>query len=275
MSGISGNYTCNKSTQPLAPLVAPIPVTSADAQVTPPVQFVRGVHLTESMHQRTLALLSKANEMANIYLEKNRESFHSSEKKATTSSSVHISYNHWNLFNRETHVHHYHGNNQQKKDDTAERVLIGVIGAVILGVTAFFLGKTQAKSEKDQENLLEYKELKYDWNHNKYHYQVDYQLLVEHVVSRSDLMLHRKETDKTHKIALLILGAVAGATALTGALIGIEVLMLAGLGIAAIVGIGALYKLGYACFSQRDQRDARWIERSLSEISYLPQPAVM
>lgn len=89
-----------------------------------------------------------------------------------------------------------------------------------------------------------------------------------------DILAQRNQTNRTHKIALLVFSFIGGGTAIAGAIVGSTPLMLTAVAIGTAVSIAGLFKLGYSCFSTRDQKDAEAIERHLVDLSYM-QPVVV
>lgn len=172
------------------------------------------------------------------------------------------------------HHHHYHGERHpnQKEDNTGVRTLVGItafIGALFL---AYKTGQAVAQGEKVQKQAVSFEELKGDWEKNKTCYDSQFQSLVDHVVKKVDSVLQRRETNRAHKMALLILGLAACGTGFGGAVAGSGILMATGVGIGAVTSVVALYKIGYAYFSTLDQDDAEEIDLKLNQLSQLQQP---
>lgn len=234
--------------------------------------------LTQSMHNQTKELLTKAHELAGSILKRERApAFAPQQVRAVPQAQIpfrnpiHIDLadRSWKMFNNETHVHHhYHEENKskKKKDDVALRLIVGLIGLTAALATAFFVGKAIAERDELKDEVLSYDDLKTRWDLHKSLYDDSYQLLVNRVVQRSDLILQRRQTSKTQKIALLVFGFMAGGAAFAGAVIASAPLMMLGVGIGAGVGVGAMFKLGYYMFSKRDEKDAKEIDRSLVEL---------
>lgn len=233
--------------------------------------------ITQTIHNATLSLLSQAADVASSVLgEKNPDldTYYSqytpqfTPKQAPTTYNFDFSNRSWNMFNSETHVNH--GEESGKKDDTGTRVLVGLIGLVAAGVTAFFIGKAIAQGEEAEAEKKSFKDLKNCWESNKCCYEADhadYQAVVDDIVLKTDTLLQRNQTNRIHKIALLVFGFIGGGTAVAGAIIGSGALMATAVAIGSIVSVAALFKLGYACFSTRDQKDAQAIESDLATLS--------
>lgn len=243
--------------------------------------------LTQSIHNQTLQLLSKAAGMSSSILYRNVQNPPPynpqylapqpvAPKVTPTTYNFDFSDRSWNMFNSQTHVHHHHhhGKENENKDDTGTRILVGLIGLAIAGTAAFFIGKAVAQGEDIEEENQSVEDLKIRWNINKVCYEGDYQASVEGLISRMDVLAQRNQTHRIHKIALLALTFIGGGTAVAGAVIGSSALIATAAAVGAVVTVAALFKLGYTCFSTRDQKDAEAIETKLSEISYM-DPAVV
>lgn len=281
------------------------PVPVQNQQQTYPTQYPQTVHvppsvmppsmplLTQAIHNATLGLLSKAHELTGSSLGQHiqrppsyaphanashRVQPNSSAKQGSALMppvNIDLSDRSWKMFNHETHIHHHDEKKDKEKDDKTTRVIVGLIGLIVAFATAFFVGKVMAEGEEVKEEASSFEELKGSWGLHKNCYGEDYRSLVDCVVKRADIFLQRKQTNRTHKVALLIFGLIAGGTAFAGALLGSGALMIAGAGIGATVSVVALYKLGYACFSKLDQEDAKAIDQALYELQQLPQPVVV
>lgn len=240
--------------------------------------------LTQTAHTDTEKLLAKASEVSESILNRPAPKLPPYNpqqpqvvrpvitKPAAPVFNIDLSDRHWDMFNNKTEVHHhYHDgedkDSKQKKDAAGIRLLVGVIGMTIALVTAFFIGKSVAQGEDEAEDQVGFDKLKKDWNFNKVCYEYDYQYAVEEVLIKTDAILQRKQTQRIHKIALLILSFITGGVAFTGALINSVALMIGAVALGAIIGVAALFKLGYTCFSTRDKKDAQAIENSLAELN--------
>lgn len=277
---ISVTYDFNPSAPPMVLPSYPVPQPqySYYAPVAPkPV-------LTKAIHIQTEKLLAKASEMSASILYGNVQNPPSYNPqylqpvapKTAPTYNFDFSDKSWKMFNNETHVHHHHhhGEESDKKDDTGTRVLVGVIGLVVAGVAAFFIGKAIAQGEDAAEENQSVEDLKTRWDINKICYEADYQATVDSIIGRMDALSERNQTNRIHKIALLVFGFIGGGTAVAGAIIGSGALMATAGAIGAFVAIAALFKLGYTCFSTRDQKDAQAIEKNLIDLNYM-QPAVV
>lgn len=236
--------------------------------------------LTQVVHQKTLTLLSKANEQVSKILDHQVLSptpVYAAAPIAVTpvvqpsAPAIHIdlSDKSWKMFNNETQVHHhYHQENDEKeKNQTGLRVFVGVIGVAIAFATAFFVGKAIAGQEEAQEETESFEELKTQWDGNQALYPVDYQTEVNTLIGRLESIYKREATSRIHKIALLVFAFLAGGTAFAGALAASNVLMAAGVALGVGTAVAALFKLGYSCFSQRDLKDAESIETAINNLS--------
>jgi hypothetical protein len=277
--------------------VPPVPVYSNPVQPQPFVYLSPQVMtppkpiLTRAIHDATLGLLSKANELTGAFLDRPTprppayapQAVHPvpvSKKGRSFMPPVNIdlSDRSWHMFNnnQERHVHYHQGEKKDEtKDDKTTRVIVGLIGLTVAFVTAFFVGKAVAEGEEAHEDASSFEELKDSWNTNKQYYDEGYRNLVDRVVKRMDGFLERKQTNRTHKIALLIFGLIAGGTAFAGALLGSGALMVTGAGIGAVASVIALYKLGYAFFSTLNKKDAQAIDDAMGQLWTLPPPVVV
>jgi len=252
-----------------------------------PVQPSQPV-LTQTVHNKTLELLAKASEQVNPILRRQPATSPSYNpaavipaqylaqpvlKSPQPSINVDLSDRSWKMFNNETHVHHHNdqgAGNQDKQDDTGQRILVGVIGVAAALAAAFFLGKALAGQEDAKEESLNVEELKADWNVNKNLYNRDYSALVDKIVVRLDSILNRQAAGRVHKAALLIFAFIAGGTAFAGALAASKLLMTAAVVIGTCTAAAALFKMGYAYFSKRETKDAETIDRALQELKTVP-----
>jgi hypothetical protein len=236
--------------------------------------------LTKVIHDKTVQLLAEARKVSGSILNRHIQPVQlgsTAQTQPIYTAPVHFDFSDRSVrvLNSETHHHHhYHGERHpnQKEDDTGVRVLVGItafIGALFL---AYKTGQAVAQGEKVQKQAVNFEELKGDWEKNKTCYDNQFQSLVDRVVKRVDNILQRRETNRAHKMALLILGLVACGTGFGGAVVGSGFLMVTGVGIGALAGVVALYKLGYAYFSTLDQDDAEEIDLDLNQLSQLQQP---
>ncbi len=248
--------------------------------------------LPKAVHSKTLALLDQAEKLAGSIL--NRSSSHqppfnpelqepqeslfpSVTRSGKPSPSVNIDFSSGSrsIFNSTTHVHQY-GHRQSRQDreadDQTSRVMIGLIGFVVAAVTSFFIGKEMAEGEDLQEEVLNFQELKVSWNNEKSVYDNQYKDIVDEITKRVNAILQRKQANRTHKVALLIFGLIAGGTAFGGALAGSGAFMTAGIALGAGVSIAAFFKLGYNYFSNKDRIDAEIIDGFLSQLQQQQQP---
>jgi hypothetical protein len=278
--GVATDYA--PSAPPMDPIYSPVGVLPSYPNHTPYYQaypVAPKPAVPQQMYDQTLKLLNKAAEVSLSILGDDNNStassyYHSQAapvvSKPVVAPNYHFDFSDKSvkLFNQETHHTHYHNaeDSEKNKDDTGTRILVGLIGLVAAGVAAFFIGKAIAEGEDQEEENMSFETLKGQWNGNKSFFEYDYQSAVDIVVVKADAILERQQTNRTHKIALLVFGFAAGGTAVAGALIGSSVVMLAAGGMGACVTVATLFKLGYACFSTRDQKDAKAIEASLDQL---------
>jgi len=241
--------------------------------------FVPKPQLTQAIHKETLRLLTKADELSGTILYGKATHLSSDHapvvhapiatKAAAPSFNFDFSDHSWKMFNSESHVHHHHyhdGEEDKKKDETGVRILVGFIGLVAALATAFFVGKAIADGEEGLEENETFEDLKTRWSINKYYYEHDYQLTVDNILRKTDAILQRKQTNRTHNISLLVLGFISGGAAFAGAVVGSSVLMLGATAGAGVVGVLVIFKLGYSCFSNRDNKDAKVIDNGLVKL---------
>lgn len=250
--------------------------------------------LTQLVHQKTLELLNTAEVMAGTILGTKKPSVSvlnpqvnpqpiaipaaniaaniaapAANHAANPAVNVDLSDKSWKMFNNETHVHHHHHADQatdEKKEENQMRMIVGLCGLAIAGLTAFFLGKSVADGEEKEDENVAYENLRMNWEFNKPCYEVDYQIAVDAVVAKTDALMVRKQRNRNFKITLLALSFIGGGTAVAGALLGSSPLMLTAAAIGACVTVTALFKFGYECFSTRNQKMAETIEAHLAEI---------
>lgn len=189
--------------------------------------------------------------------------------KAASSYHFDFSDRSWKMFNNETHIHHHsekEESSKEKKDDTGLRIVVGLIGLVVAGVAAFCVGKSVAQGEELAEEQENYGDLKDQWKFNKNYFSKEVVSSVDDVVRRTDILVQREQASRTQKIALLVLSFIGGGTAVAGALMGSSVVMLTAAAIGSCVVVASLFKLGYACFSNRDEKEAKAIQSTLSAL---------
>ncbi len=240
--------------------------------------------LTPAIHQQTVKLLDRANEMVVSILKLERPPAHAPHDELPTPFSpvrekrnftpvIDLSNRsrNYNMFNREVHHHHHYqaGNGNLKREkEERDRVLIGIVGILVALGTAFFAGKALEERKDLQNKNVKFEKLKEHWTTSKTYYEEDYQSLVDRIVQRTENILQRRERNKTHKIALLALGFIAGAAAFAGALLASEALIVTGVALGAITGVATLFKLGRSLFSHQEERDAQEIAKALNKIGY-------
>lgn len=256
----------------------------------PPVYTPYKPTLTQAVHNQTLKLieyaskLSSPNQNANLTTQ---QTIHTQSVHPTVALSafdpvfvppinIDMSDRSVKIMNHETHVvnQHHVVNQQESKKEEADkekadaeiRLLVGIVGTIATAVAAFFLGKAIAQFNDLKDDKSSFETLTTQWDHNKNCYEYDYQSEMDGIVSKSDALLRRKQTKLIHKIALLAFSFIAGGTAIAGALMGSKGLILVSAAMSAGVMVTSLFKLGYSCFSNRDQKDLQAIENSLGAI---------
>ncbi len=240
--------------------------------------------LTPDMHYQTESLLAKATELASailgqvdLYVVQNHPApvFQPQyvPQPAAPIIPVHLHLGGsrdrgFRMFNNETHIHHHYNNpaQDQEKSDTNTRLLVGGLGLIAAFVTIFFVGKAEAEKEELDDTVAQYEKLKGQWQINKMCYDYRAQEFIDNIVENTDRILDRKQTNKAHKIALLWLGFGSGGVAFVGAVLAIKALMAAAVIGGAAVGAVAIYKLGYACFSGREAKEAAAINMDIRSL---------
>lgn len=249
--------------------------------------------LKQAAHQYTVNLLSKALHISNSFIPyRHPPSFNPTREAhvfpSQTSNFPKVIYmkpaSDYNrrVFNPVTtyvsHHHHYHfepegkhieKENERKKKEEKERCIVGLIGFVVACTTAFFIGKTVAEDESVKEEK-DFENLKQNWNYNKIYYPPNYQFSVDDIICKTEMLLQRKKTHHTHKMALLILGFTAGGTAIAGALIGSTPLMLISTALGIGTAVGSLFKLGYTCFNTSDLNQAKELQENINNLFLEP-----
>lgn len=277
------NYFNAAPPPPYAPGAA-TPQNNAPVPFAPPQRV-----LTQKIHDKTLELLTKADEQAANILGRTVVPLPAYTPQAAPPQGVHFAppVNHapavnidladrsWRMFNGgDTHVHHhYHNGNEeqeQEKDQTGLRIFVGIVGLAAALATAFFLGKAVAGQEDAEDETEHFEGLKTRWEMKKDLYEDDYQSNVDVIIQRMESIYTRHQNNRVHKIALLIAAFIAGGAAFAGALVASKVLMAAGVVIGACTAAVGLYKLGYYYWSNRETKDAQAIDKALDELKVMP-----
>lgn len=243
--------------------------------------------LTRSIHDQTLALLTKLQNLTNSILKYDRPPAYApneGEKKVKSQSSIppiHIDLadRSFRMFNHETEVHHHHyshekGDKGKEESHKNTRLLIGILGTMTTFVMAFFAGKVVAEYEDRQEEFSHFDTLKATWNSNKNCYDDAYQFAIDNMVKQGEDLLQRQRTQKIHKIALMFLGLTSGVLGVVGAVIGSSAMMISALGLGFGVSTISLFKLAYNCFSRREEKMAHALEESLIHLDRIQKPVV-
>lgn len=257
---------------------ATIHATQYQAFEHPPAYTPYKPPLSQAVHNQTIKLMNFATQLsspvqgsmkAHHASHLHAQNFAAAPQMAKPSYNFDFSDKSVKLFNSETHVVHKNDdktNAEKEKDNTGTRVLVGIIGLIGAGVAAFFLGKAAAVGEDAKEEKENFEDLKGHWNVHKDCYAADYQFEMSKVIRKAETCLKRKETNRIHKIALLAFSFISGAMAVTGAFLGSTGLMLGAAAVGSCVIIAALFRLGYNCYSNRDQKDVQAIQNAIGEL---------
>lgn len=273
-SSVNGGYAAYAPPVPSAP---PAPIYPQQAYAAPQPQLIAVHVLTPQVHYETESLLAKATELADSisgrvthYVVQNRPAPVVQPQQAPHYSPPIIPVichmgsrggGGFRMFSNETHVHHHYDNSGQsgEKDEKNARLLVGLLGLIAALTTIFFAGKAVAEKEELDDTVSTYQTLEGKWTQNKHSYDCTAQAYINRIVENVDKILERKQTNKTHKIALLAFGFVSSGVAFVGAVIAVKGLMVIGIVGGGAAGAVALYKLGYACFSNREAKEAEAI----------------
>lgn len=253
--------------------------------------------LTLAMHQETTKLIDKMKDVvgsvlpASLPLASNRE--WQTQRTAVPSIAVNpinfdFSRREYNLFSsKETHHHHanptnypnaYDQREKERKKEAQNNFLIGILGFGVMAATAYFLGKNDAQNEESQEEEVSFEALKRSWTYNRPAYYAQAANLIgmiEDSINKVEGILARKQTERVHRTALLLLTFSAGALLGVGAIVGSGLLINSGYAVGAVTTIFALYKLGYNCFNNRNAKDAKIVENNLNALHYPMQNLVL
>lgn len=240
---------------------------------------------TSEMHNRTLELLDEARKISTRILQISSPTqssgwFESVFSNFNTSGAnrpavnIDCSDRSFRMFNSETHVHNpstsEHSSSKQKtkekKDDSMQRIIFGVIGLIAFFTTAYFGGKAAAQGEELSDKIDTFEKLKNQWNDNRLSHYIRYPYYAQHVdsvVSKAENILQRAKINRTHKLALLVFAFIAGSAAVAGSLIGSKPMMATAVVIASATAVAGLFKFAYTSFSKRDKNDAEIIQKKL------------
>ncbi|MBA2369144.1 MAG: hypothetical protein H0V82_09000 [Candidatus Protochlamydia sp.] len=254
-------------------------------QMPYPIQYQQMPSLTQAAHLDTLKLIDKMKEVVGSVLPAATPNTNfnlvANQRMETPTFAINpinldFSRREYNLFSSKE-IHHHHATpinhttineqqEQEKKNQANKNLLIGILGFGIMAATAYFLGKNDAQNEEAQQEEVSFESLKRKWSYNKNAYQAQGVNVsgIEDSINKVVGILNRKETERTHRTALLLLTFSAGALLAFGAIGGSALLIHSGLGIGAGTAIFALYKLGYAHFSNQNAKDAKIVENNLN-----------
>lgn len=263
--------------EPFQPSTYSTPMYNPSSQAGfTPAPMLQVPILTQAMHSATHQLLDKAQELASSIFSSNA-STHFQTTQVPQPRMHHLPTRplYFDFSRREYHVfssrneNHYHRSDKEQKEESGIRIVAVVAGLIVAGVSAYFLGKAVAQNEDEQENNMNFQALKECWQRHKATYRAQDEELVhfiDNIVDKTDAILSRQQTNRTHKIAMFALFFLGGSMAVAGGLMGSSLLMGTGLVIGAAVGIFALYKLGYHYSSKRDIKDAQVIHAHLAHV---------
>jgi hypothetical protein len=273
------NYSYSQySSNPQTPLYPGLYDYQQDHQYAPQFPSAPAAPiLTQTIHERTLQLLSKAHETANSILGSDRVTPITSQRNQAASSVpsapvfVNFSQPEYNVFSSRT-VHHHHYGRGEGEDDSGKRTFAVIIGTVVAGVSAYLFGKITAENEEAQANEESLNSLEQDWKENQHIYTwqpngSEYIQRVNTIVNKTHVILNRQASNRHHKQAIIVAFLAAGILGVTGGIIASHALMTTGLVLGIGAGLFGLYKLGYQHFSQLDLKDAKAIEQNLNLVS--------
>lgn len=257
--------------------------------------------LTANMHWETRNLLWKAHGLAHAVLDReitnppayNPESINDEEpvkrKKVSFSPSINFgnidfSDRSWHMLNAKTEVRVTNESKDQsteeskkkkkeeeKRDNTISRLFLGTLGLIVVSAAAYLLGKTRAEGEEAQELSSQFTQLKENWEKNKNAYPVQYRSLVDRVVRDVDIIMHKQQTERTNRYAVLFFSLFAAGITIAGAVVNSKVVMRAGIGMGLVAGGAAIYKASYNYFSKIEQKQADEINLVFSQLNALDQ----
>lgn len=177
------------------------------------------------------------------------------------------------LFNlRETHHHHHHyhqplvitneSQNREKNKETDNKALmivLGTLGAAVLCVGAYLLGKDIAGYKNIQEDVdLFQKELEM-WKFQKNYQPLQYRQDVDRVIELTDQIQQSIRVNKIWNITLIASFVIAGAACVVTALTSIVAIAILGVGIAGIVTVARLFKYGFDSATDSEKKKAQEI----------------
>lgn len=232
--------------------------------------------ITSQMQRDTNKLLEKAGEIASSTVSNNRSTERQeTQREQTTSAPVFIdlSRRDYNILSSRTEVHHHHhhgDNNTERENENGTRALAIILGTIVAGVSAYFFGKFMAQNDDRQDDQDSFDSLKTKWFVNRNVYQQnrgeEYCEHIDNAIEKADWILAKQKTDRTHNIALAVLFLSTGLTAVVGGVVGSSALMATALVTGVAGSIFGLYKLGYACFSTKEQRAGEALQQELNAV---------
>jgi len=192
--------------------------------------------------------------------------------------------------NEPTEVHHHHHNNglhwwtpllmpshhttvnnygtgsndgQQRENDGAARLLIGIAFSAVALATSYFIGKDFGRlGDVNDEIQRVNNEL---WTLDRCKNSEKIRKLT-HIVNEEKQLLNSKRRNTMIGLALKTTMVTASILGIAGAIVGTPPLMIGGAVIAVAAGAGMLVKIGYNHTSHRHERKAKKILSEIDEI---------
>jgi len=240
--------------------------------------------IKQAIHEQTKNLLVETNEIASSIFGRAQASTYQPTSRKRNAAAEGIatsapSFTYINMFNTTKTTHHHHAASTfgpinakkvRKEDDelsNGNRMLIGVIGALVIGIVSFGLGAVFAKKAETDRKITELKNLKTDWQKNKKEYPADYQTLVDNVTKKAQSLLAHQRKNHYRNIALLIGGLIVGGLLIGAAVTANPALLIAGAVGGVVVGAFALAKLGHSYFNQQEKHVANAIVKDFTQIN--------
>lgn len=175
-----------------------------------------------------------------------------------------------------TYVTHNHNNNNKKKEDEVNpviRVLVGIAAAVVGGIAMYTIGQTINHIRDASDELKDVKTFNKDLKKYDIKYTGNKHIeSLKKVTSAQQAVFSRIRTNAIWKLALTISLAAAAAFGLAGALVGSAPLIIAGVGVGALVAAGMLLKWGLDSTNKRHVKDAKEIQDTVKELKAETQP---
>ncbi|MCE2982024.1 MAG: hypothetical protein LW832_00515, partial [Parachlamydia sp.] len=151
---------------------------------------------------------------------------------------------------------------KKERDDRA----IGIAGVIILAVSAYFLGKLEARKEEAEGDRASFEALKNKWFVNKAAYQAHCSpivKLIDESIAKADAIFARQKQDSSRYTAQLLATFATGALFVSGACMGSSALITSGFAAAAATVVFSAYEYGRSHFSKFNQKQAEAIENNM------------